>query len=152
MGASNPNDKEALVAGAARALASTRLCGGTPLPPRTTKPVVGELLLFVPTLHVKSQAAPRPPPTRLQARVVFWGEQPAAEGVDAAGGTLLLPRVLEGASAAKVPVVVRGAGGRSVEPRSRENACIFPVRVEEAALWAYLGDMVSVDGSRVGRF
>lgn len=105
--------------------------GSTPLPPRTTTPVVGELLLFCPSLLIKSQAAPRPSPTRLQVRAAWWGEEEA--------GTVLLPRVLEGATK------IRVAGGRPLEPRTSENTCVFPVRVEEGALWSYLGDMVSRD-------
>lgn len=110
--------------------------GSTPLPPRTTTPVVGELLLFCPSLLIKSQAAPRQAPTRLQVRAAWWGEE--EDGKEEAG-TVLLPRVLEGATR------TRAAGGRALEPRTSENACVFPVRVEEGALWSYLGDMVSRD-------
>lgn len=117
--------------------------GATPLPPRTTTPVVGELLLFVPSLSIKSQAAPRPPPTRLQVRAAWWGEEEDGNGTRAAG-TVLLPRVLEGAPK------LRALGGRPLEPRTRENACVFPVRVEEGALWSYLGDMVSQSSMLVG--
>jgi hypothetical protein len=139
-----PADKDPQLAGAAKTLASTRL-GATALPPRTTTPVVGEVLLFVPTLSVRSQAAPRPPPTRLQARVVWWGEEAAQQQPhEQEQGTLLFPRVLEGAASTKAPLLAMRAagGGRASEPRSRETACLWPVRVEEGALWAYLGDMV----------
>lgn len=143
-----PTDKDSQLAGAAKTLASTQL-GATALPPRTTTPVVGEVLLFVPTLSVRSHAAPRPPPTRLQARVVWWGEEAPTQPHEQQG-TLLFPRVLEGATSSKAPLLamMRAAGGgRAPEPRSRETACLWPVRVEEGALWAYLGDMVGCSGS-----
>lgn len=131
-------EKDPQLAGAAKTLASTRL-GATALPPRTTTPVVGEVLLFVPTLSVRSQAAPRPPPTRLQARVVWWGEEAPTQQQphEQEQGTLLFPRVLEGAASTKAPLLAMRPA-----PRSRETACLWPVRVEEGALWAYLGDMV----------
>jgi hypothetical protein len=125
----HPSLSAALLAGIPR-------LGATPLPPQTTTPVVGEVLLFLPSIHIRSQAAPRPPPTRLQVRVAWWGEDAGKSD-----GTLLLPRVLEGKSVVMAGPV-RGVGGRPLEPRSRENACLFPVRVEEGTLWAYLGDMV----------
>ena len=134
-------------------LASIPRLGATPLPPQTTTPVVGELLLFLPALRIKTQAAPRPPPTRLAVRVAWWGEAraEAAEaesgggGGGGGGGTLLFPRVWEGTQTAKAAAAsaIFGPGGRPLEPRSRENACLFPVRVAEGALWAYLGDVVS---------